>query len=716
MKKLFIVFGIFLTIILTNSCEKKPEPPTLSTTTLTEISTTTAASGGNIISEGGSRVISRGVCWNTSDNPTIKHSKTNENSDLMSFTSNITELSPNTSYYVRAYATNSDGVGYGKSVGFKTSGEKPASNAFNVSNITLNSATLTGSVNPNLLSTTVTFEYGVSTSYGSTVTAPESPVSGDTTGNVTVKSNLTGLTPGTTYHFRITATNDLGSTSSEDMIFTTLGLVPAVETLAASLITINSATLTGSVNPHLLSTTVTFEYGVSTSYGSTVTALESPVSGDTTGNVTVKADLTGLTPGTTYHFKIIAINELGSTSSEDRIFTTLGQVPAVETPAASEITINSATLNSSVNPHLLSTTVTFEYGVSTSYGSTVTALESPVSGDNAGNVTVMANLAGLTPGTTYHFRTKATNDLGETNSSDKQFKTLGQVPEVETFAASNIQLSSFTFSGKVNPNYLPATLTCEWGTTTSYGESVVLQDSFSGNADQNFSGNITGLSPGTDYYFRIKATNELGTTYGGQQSIITNVSDYDGNIYHAVRIGTQVWLVENLKVTHYRNGNPINYVDINTAWSGVGNYCYYNNEFINSTVYGNLYNWYSTVDVRGISPPGWHVPTNSEWEILETYLGGQFLAGGPMKETGTLHWSSPNAGATNSTGFTALPGGRSAGTSFNIGSDGYWWSSTGYNDIYAWSVEIYTTGPMLSRHNNSHRVLGLSVRCIRDSE
>ncbi|HPT21452.1 MAG TPA: fibronectin type III domain-containing protein, partial [Bacteroidales bacterium] len=120
MKNLFNVPGLILAIILTFSCEEKSVPPSLSTTIVTAITTTTAVSGGNITADGGAPIIARGVCWNTSDNPTVDNSKTIENGDLASFNSNITQLTPNTSYYVRAYATNSAGTGYGESVSFKT--------------------------------------------------------------------------------------------------------------------------------------------------------------------------------------------------------------------------------------------------------------------------------------------------------------------------------------------------------------------------------------------------------------------------------------------------------------------------------------------------------------------------------------------------------------------------------------------------------------------
>ena len=320
MKKLFNTVGLILSIILTFSCEEKPKLPSISTTIVTEISSMTAVSGGNITTDGGAPIISKGICWNTFDNPTVDNNKTIENGDLLSFSSNITQLTPNTSYYVRAYATNSVGTGYGESVSFKTLGDKPTSNAINASNITINSATVTGSVNPNFLSTTVTFEYGLSPDYGSTITALESPVSGDLGENVTVKADLSGLAPGKTYHFRIKAENSLGITYSSSLTFSTLGQVPTVLTPTTTNLKVNTVTLNGSVNANYLSTTVTFEWGTTTDYGNIIIPAQSPNNGSSPILVTV--DLNGLESVTTYNFRIKATNELGTTYSDNLAFKT----------------------------------------------------------------------------------------------------------------------------------------------------------------------------------------------------------------------------------------------------------------------------------------------------------------------------------------------------------------------------------------------------------
>jgi len=195
------------------------------------------------------------------------------------------------------------------------------------------------------------------------------------------------------------------------------------------------------------------------------------------------------------------------------------------------------------------------------------------------------------------------------------------------------------------------------------------------------------------------------------------VTDIDGNVYHTITIGTQVWMVENLKTTKYSNGDSIPEIADGKKWSNLttGAYCNYHNETKNSTTYGRLYNWYAVNDSRNIAPIGWHVPSDAEWTTLIIYLGGEDVTGGKLKEKGTTHWQSPNTGATNETGFTALPdGNRGNDGTFNyIGNYGFWWSSTGYYAHDAWYWYAYYNFSNVFRHFNN-KVIGFSVRCIRD--
>jgi uncharacterized protein (TIGR02145 family) len=205
------------------------------------------------------------------------------------------------------------------------------------------------------------------------------------------------------------------------------------------------------------------------------------------------------------------------------------------------------------------------------------------------------------------------------------------------------------------------------------------------------------------------------------------VKDIDDNVYKIITIGTQTWMSENLKTTKYSDGTVIPLITDGTAWETAGRntspgYCWYNapNETTNLTTYGALYNWYAinttTNGNKNVCPTGWHVPTDGEWTTLTTYLGGETVAGGKMKEAGLAHWVTPNTGATNESGFSGLPGGFRFfnGTFGYIGLIGYWWSSTEDDTTDAWYRDLdYDYGDVF-RSSYGGKGSGFSVRCLRD--
>ena len=194
-----------------------------------------------------------------------------------------------------------------------------------------------------------------------------------------------------------------------------------------------------------------------------------------------------------------------------------------------------------------------------------------------------------------------------------------------------------------------------------------------------------------------------------------NITDTEGNSYKTVYIGTQQWMAENLKVSKYSDGTTIPNITDNTQWQNntTGAWAYYNNDATNNAKYGKLYNWYAvsktTNGNKNVCPTGWHVPTDGEWEVLTGYLGGGSVAGGKMKEVGITSWNSPNAVATNTSLFSALPGGTRFydGHYFDIGSSVGWWSSSEYDAGFAW-------GRYLASKDDVNKKYGLSVRCLRD--
>jgi uncharacterized protein (TIGR02145 family) len=248
-----------------------------------------------------------------------------------------------------------------------------------------------------------------------------------------------------------------------------------------------------------------------------------------------------------------------------------------------------------------------------------------------------------------------------------------------------------------------------------------------GSGSGFFSTKVVGLNPNSTYYVKAYATNSNGVGYGiqysfntGQNPNVATVKDGDGNDYHIVPIGSQIWLAENLKTTKYNDGTPIPLVTGNSAWNYLtsAGYCWYNNDDSSfKTIYGALYNWY-TVEQGKLCPAGWHVPTVSEWKTLITFLGRDLIAGGKLKEVGTVHWRNPNSGSTNETGFTALPGGyrNNTGSFFGITNSSNWWSTTKNNTNGCSLCEIYydgseaDAGDVLISKN-----IGNAVRCVKDN-
>jgi uncharacterized protein (TIGR02145 family) len=210
----------------------------------------------------------------------------------------------------------------------------------------------------------------------------------------------------------------------------------------------------------------------------------------------------------------------------------------------------------------------------------------------------------------------------------------------------------------------------------------------------------------------------LGLTGLHSQNTPT-VTDIQGNIYQTVTIGTQVWMKENLRVTKYRNGDDIETTTPATLnisgesnpkyqWAAAGNDS-------NVAAYGRLYTWYAVTDIRNLCPTGWHIPTDTEWTTLITYLGGAKVAGGKLKESGTNHWQRPNTGANNETGFAALPGSYRGinGEFSHFGNYGGWWSSSEMNPSMAWTRYLTSIANYVGRYGYG-KSTGFSVRCIKD--
>jgi len=196
------------------------------------------------------------------------------------------------------------------------------------------------------------------------------------------------------------------------------------------------------------------------------------------------------------------------------------------------------------------------------------------------------------------------------------------------------------------------------------------------------------------------------------------VQDIDGNLYNTIKTGQQIWMDRNLETTRYSDGSPIPNISGDNEWKclNTGAYCFFNNDPATyRNTYGALYNWYTVVDKRNLCPEGWRIPTDTDWKVLETYLGGSKGSGGKLKEAGFAHWINPNTGGTNFSGFSALPGGIRyfSGPFPYLGGYGYWWSSTESLNNLAITLTLSNNNENMNR-NTSDKGNGYSVRCLKD--
>lgn len=281
---------------------------------------------------------------------------------------------------------------------------------------------------------------------------------------------------------------------------------------------------------------------------------------------------------------------------------------------------------------------------------------------------------------------------------------------IDTVSITAVGETTATFNGNLinNGGDVNAVRGFVYGTSTNPTiANSVITDTVIGQG--TYSLNVTGLTTGVTYYVRAYTIVFGETIYGDELNFINTCPN--------VTIGTQIWTGCNLNVDTYKDGTPIPEVTDPTAWAGLttGAWCWYDNSYGNGPIYGKLYNWYAVNDPRGLAPIGYHMPSDAEWTTLTTFLGGESVAGGKMKETGLTHWFTPNTGATNSSGFTALPGGDRSfdGSGSGLGYYGFWWSSTEFDTISAVDRSMSYNNDNVNR-NYVNKTKGASVRLIKD--
>jgi len=679
--------------------------PALTTAAVTSVKSTMAASGGTITSNGGDAITVSGICWATTSNPTISGSKTTDGTLTGSFISNLTGLTGATTYHVRAYATNSAGTAYGNDISF----------------ITINIATISTTPVTSITATSAVSGGNITANGGDPVTASGicwSTLSNPTTDNSKTTdgstigsfvSNLTGLTQGTIYHVRAYATNSAGTAYGNDITFTAIG-TPVLTTIAVTSITASTATSGGNISSNGGSAVTTSGICWATSPNPT-TANSKTTDGIPSGSYS--SNLTGLTTGTTYHVRAYATNAAGTAYGNDLSFTTLG-IPTLSTTAVSSITATTAVSGGNISANGGAPVSVSGVCWSTSPNPLITGSKTT---DGSLTGSFISNLTGLTLGTIYHVRAYATNAVGTAYGNDITFTTI-TTPSISTTPISSITLTSAVSGGNITANGGSAVTVSGicWATTSNPTTANFLTTN--GSLTGIFSSNLSLLTPGTTYYVRAYATNIVGTSYGNQVILNTKIADGEGNQYNTVNINGQVWMAENLKATKYLDGSLIGTKTGDVSGESTPKYQWaYGDDENNVPTYGRIYTWYAATDSRSVCPTSWHVPTDNEWETLKSSLGDASTAGGKLKETGTIHWTSPNAGATNETGFTAVPGGYRLlnGSYASINLTSYHWSSTidGSNPAFGLGQGLhYEDAIMLRGGYDMHE--GAYIRCLKN--
>ena len=538
------------------------------------------------------------------------------------------------------------------------------------------------------------------------------------TGDGAFYENLSGLTPGIKYYVKAYASNSMGTSYGDETFFTTQINLPTVETSAVTEYTSTSAKIGGNVidNGGFEITKRGVHWGSEPNPRLTGTKLELG-SGDGNFSMTV----TDLSRSYTYYVMAYATNLKGTAYGEEIDFSTEPELATVYTSIISGITAYSAnaggTISSNGGTEIIERGI--YWGTNPEPDLTGTKL---INGSGVGD---FANtIDNLDPGKKYYVVAYAINSIGTSFGEEKSFTTLGKSPTVKILDYSNLTSKGITLNGLISAGDLSTTVTFQYVKDTNIDTTYVIAGSPVTENDDTLDVNITGLDSLTTYHFRIKAENDLGSAYSAYltvETVITGITgtvkDFEGNTYQTIGIGYQQWMKENLKAVKYNNGDPIPLIKNDSIWAQLidPGYCWYAKDsaaYYNT--YGALYNWYA-VSSGQLCPTGWHVPTNEDITQLVNYVGGPGVAGGMLKETGTVHWNSPNTGATNEYGFTALAGGkRLADGIFDfVKVEGNWWSSTEYSTLNGSNLSIiFNYSNSFQAYSN--KKIGMSIRCVKD--
>ena len=718
--------------------------PTVETRPVSEVTTSGATLNAAIPSNGGSEITACGFYYSTSENMSNKATAEFTGTPDSLFSVAISGLQSFTTYYYKAYATNALGSVEGEVMQFTTV-IPPSVTTNAATDIYSASATLNGNVT-NHGGTTGTirgFVYGVSAD-----NLADSVTSG--TGSGAYSKSIAGLAPSTTYYFKAFASNSAGTVYGEVKQFATKAAVPpTVQTNAATAITATSATFGGNVTAagNDPVTVRGFVWGTSSSNLSNNVEV-----GSGTGSFT--KEITGLTHSTTYYYKAYATNAAGTSYGQVKSFaTTTITAPAVQTNAASSISMTGATLNGNVTADGGATVTArgFVYGTSASNLS-----QNVQSGTGTGSFTKA--LTGLSHSTTYYYKAYATNAIGTNYGEVKQFTTSSpSMPTVQTNAASGITMTGATLDGNVTADG-GATVTAR-GFVYGTSASNLSQNVQSGSGTGSFTKALTGLTHSTTYYYKAYATNSAGTAYGevkqftttsypqgaidGVFSISSTTQVYfsQGNLQY--RASTQTWQFAANQYDIIGSANQ----NISSSYSGWidlfgwGTGSNPTNSSTSNSSYSTFTDWGNNAISNGGNQGGlWRTLTKDEWSYLlgsrpnAASLVGKATVNGV---TGLVflpdNWTLPSgcsftSGTSNaftantyttsqwsameSAGAVFLPAaGDRYGTSvYHVGSYGSYWSSSAYDSVSAWGLYFDGSGAYMDYNG---RYYGLSVRLVR---
>lgn len=755
-----IIFVVFLSsMILTCKKESTISVPELETTNFSSVTAISFVSGGNITSDGGAPVTSRGVCWSTNNTPTVADNKSSEGTGTGIFSSSVTGLKPGTIYYVRAYATNSSGTGYGNATSLTTLGEETLRENLQAFP-GIKGEVVTTTINGNTV--TCNNFNGMLIFQGDIVVSPELKAASldnkkfrwpNNTVIYTINSDFPNSNRITEAFKEFDKTNIVFKERTNESSYVEFKYIMGDGTYSElgmqgrkQNIVIDTWARPADIAHEIGHALGLLHEQSKSTRDQYVNILTENIINDMEHNFNIYStslntsgfDFNSLMLYSSYAFSIQPGVKPTITKKDGSVFrpqrehftdtdiSLINQlypgIPEITTSAVSSITASTAVCGGNI-PSDKGSAVT-ERGICWN------TLQNPTIKDNktnngSGTGTFTSNLTGLNSTTTYYVRAYATNSIGTAYGDQVTFTT----PKIETHPivggelVTNISQNSATSGGWIDSDGGSPIIALGVCWSTSIDPTITNNKTTEDIGKIRFSSTLTGLAPNTKYYVRAYATNKFGTGYGNNIGFTTSnntenntVTDIDGNVYHTVTIGSQIWTVENLKTTKLNDGSSIPNVTDNTAWIALitPGYCWYDNDISNKKDYGALYNWFA-VNTGKLTPKGWHIPSDEEWQSLVNYLGGEDVAKGKLKEIGTIHWNSPNTNATNLSGFTALPGGSIEDIGFNsLRNLGGWWSSTENEGCGAWYYRLFNTNSTLGMRDCYYRRTGFSVRCIKD--